>query len=208
MNSHALFSMCLAGMAFPCAAQNFTLWLEPSSITPSGTFTVSVYGDADVGDGYYAAAFGLEVTSSSGHGGVQDIEWAPGVWAGISSDEGGYLGNGLHSLVWMSQLVIPSCGVFSDCTVPYGTLMATFTIEVDPERAETYQLDLIPAPTLNPDFAYSIEVVDEQYSNYWTDSQGTLSLQGATITVVPASAGLGSLLLCGLLASRRTRMEV
>lgn len=197
----------LAALPSLAIAQNFTLWLETSSPTTTGNFTVSVYGDADVGDGYYAAAFGLEVTSSTGGGEVQDISWAPGVWAGISIDEGGYLGNGLHSLVWMSQLVIPSCGVFSDCTVPYGTLMATFTIDVDPDLAETYRIDLIPAPTLNPDLTYSFEVVDEQYSNYWADSQGTLDLQGATVTVVPSPAGISSLMMCGLLAARRTRKE-
>ena len=203
---HSVYSvLACAGLVSTALAQNFELRLEPGSVSPSGLFTISVYGDADVGDGYYSAAFGLEVTSLSGLGSVRDIEWSPGIWAGFAGDAGGYQGDGLHSLVWMSLLVIPECGVFFDCTVPYGTLMGTFTIDVDPVIAETYQISLIPAPQLDPSLSCSFEVVDEDFSNYWVDSQGTLSLVGTSVSVIPAPACIASLLVCGLLNTRRTR---
>ena len=210
MNSHALLSMCLAGMAFPCAAQNFSLWLEPSSMTPNGTFTVGVYGDADVGTAYLAGSFGLSVESLAGENQVSNITWDLHYSGGLGLAQYfdyGYGGNGTHLGTSFYQVVVPSCGMIFDCGTSYGELIGSFTIEMDPHAMGDYEISLLSAPDLNLPVQHTFEVYDETTGDLYNDSQGTLTLTGTTVTIVPAPAGLGSLLLCSLLASRRTRKE-
>lgn len=210
MNSHALFSMCLAGMAFPCAAQNFSLWLEPSSMTPNGTFTVGVYGDADVGTAYLAGSFGLSVESLAGENQVSNITWDLHYSGGLGLAQYfdyGYGGNGTHLGTSFYQVVVPSCGMIFDCGTSYGELIGSFTIEMDPHAMGDYEISLLSAPDLNLPVQHTFEVYDETTGDLYNDSQGTLTLTGTTVTIVPAPAGLGSLLFCSLLASRRTRKE-
>ncbi len=201
--------MCLAGMAFPCAAQNFSLWLEPSSMTPNGTFTVGVYGDADVGTAYLAGSFGLSVESLAGENQVSNITWDLHVGGEflVQYFDNGYGGNGTHLGTSFYQLIVPSCGMVFDCGRPYGELIGSFTIEMDPHAMGDYEISLLSAPDLNLPVQHTFEVYDQTSGHLYNDSQGTLTLTGTTVTVVPAPAGLGSLLLCGLLASRRTRKE-
>ena len=197
----------LAGLASAASAQNLSLWLEPSSMTPNGTFTVSVYGDADVGTAYLSGAFGLSVESLNGENQVSNITWDLPLNGLIQYFDYGYGGNGTHLGTSFFQLIVPSCGMIFDCGISYGELIGSFTIQMDPGAMGDYEISLLSAPDLDLPFPHTFEVYDETTGHLYNDSQGTLTLTGTTVTVVPAPAGLGSLLVCGLLASRRTRKK-
>ncbi|MFG0244736.1 MAG: hypothetical protein ACF8MF_01625 [Phycisphaerales bacterium JB052] len=201
-----LFLIC--GSASLAGAQDFSLWLEPSSMTPNGTFTVSVYGDADVGTAYLSGAFGLSVESVAGENQVSNITWDLPLNGLFQYFDYGYGGNGTHLGTSFYQLIVPSCGMIFDCGISYGELIGSFTIEMDPHAMGDYEISLLSAPDLDLPVPHTFAVYDEMTGHLYNDSQGTLTLTGTTVTVVPAPAGLGSLLFCGLLASRRTRKEV
>lgn len=197
----------LAGLSSSALAQNFTLWLEPSSPTPAGNFTVSVYGDADVGMSYFGGAIGLEVVTLGGPNSVTNITWDLALELPYSNfPDLGYGGGGVHSGVVFGWLVGP-CDLFPCEPAALGSLIGTFTIEVEPNAFDTYQIDLISGPNVDPSYPFTLQVQDDLNGQLWDDSQGTLSLVGTSATVTPAPAGLASLLMCGLLAARRTRKE-
>ena len=200
----------VAGLATTAFAQDFSLWLEPSSMTPNGTFTVGVYGDADVGTAYLSGSFGLSVESLAGENQVSNITWDLHYGGGLGWAQYfdyGYGGGGTHLGTSFYQVIVPSCGMIFDCGISYGELMGTFTIEMDPHAMGDYEISLLSAPDLDLPVPHTFEVYDETTGDLYNDSQGTLTLTGTAVTIVPAPAGLGSLLLCGLLASRRTRKE-
>ncbi|MHA7812300.1 MAG: hypothetical protein ACX94C_02745 [Phycisphaerales bacterium] len=199
----------LAGLSSAASAQNFSLWLEPSSMTPNGTFTVGVYGDADVGTAYLTGSFGLSVESLTGENQVSNITWDLHVGSEflIQYFDYGYGGDGTHLGTSFYQFIIPSCGMIFDCGRSYGELIGTYTIEMDPGAMGDYEISLLSAPDLDLPVPHTFEVYDETTGDLYNDSQGTLTLTGTAVTIVPAPAGLGSLLLCGLLASRGTRKE-
>lgn len=205
MNNHALISMCLAGMAVPCASQNFNLWLEPSGMSPEGTFTVSVYGDSDLGGVYVSGGMGLQVSTLSGQGRVSNISWDFDLVGNyLQLDEVGYLGDGMHGEVGYAWFV--GCGIFPCDTTDLGAPIGHFTIEVDPDAFETYQIDLIAGPDLNPAYPYTIEVADP-LGNLYNDSLGSLTLTGATVSVVPSPGLVSMMTLCAMLSSGRRRRK-
>ncbi len=208
MKKQAVVTLGVCGLASSALAQNFSLWLEPSSMTPTGTFTVSVYGDADVGTAYLSGAFGLSVESVAGESQVSNITWDLPLNGLFQYFDYGYGGNGTHLGTSFFQLIVPSCGMIFDCGISYGELIGSFTIEMDPGAMGDYEISLLSAPDLDLPVQHTFEVYDEVSGSVYNDTQGTLTMTGTTVTIVPAPAGLGSLLFSGLLAVRRTRKEV
>ncbi len=198
----------VAGLATTAFAQNFSLWLEPSSMTPTGTFTVSVYGDADVGTAYHTSTFGLSVASLGGDNQISNITWDLALeFAYVPSFDLGYGGNGTHLGIQFAHLPLSLCGGVFDCGVSYGELIGSFTIETDLHAMGDYQISLIAGPDVDPSVPYTFGVYDEMTWDVYNDSQGSLTMTGTTVTIVPAPAGIASLLICGLLSARRTREE-
>jgi hypothetical protein len=197
----------LAGCASMTLAQNFELWLEPSSATPGATFTVGVYGSADVGDAYRAGNFGLSVDSLDGSNRVSNITWdlALGGPAYVTFFDLGYGGDGVHLGVQFGQLFVSSCGFIFDCGAPYGSLIGTFTVVMDPLVAGDYEISLITGQDLAKPQDFTFEVYDELSGSVYSDDQGLLTLTGAQVSVVPSQGTLGLLGCCGLLVSRRRR---
>lgn len=199
----------VAGLATTAFAQDFSLWLEPSSMTPNGTFTVGVYGDADVGTAYHTGTFGLSVESLGGDNQVSNITWdlALGGFAYNQFFDLGYGGNGTHLGTQFSQLPLSGCDVIFNCGVSYGELIGSFTIETDPHAMGDYQISLIAGPDVDPSVPYTFGVYDEMSGSLYNDSQGTLTMTGTTVTLVPMPAGTVVLGLGGLFSLRRTRKE-
>lgn len=205
MNSHALVSIGLAGMAFSCAAQSFSLWLEPGEVSPDGVFTVSVYGDSDLGGVYIGGAMGLEVSTLSGEDRVSNISWDFDlVGTYIQIDEDGYLGGGVYGEV--SYYWLFACGIFPCVFTDLGDPIGHFTIEVDPLAGETYEIDLVAGPDINDAYPYTIEAADP-LGNLYNDSQGSLTLTGATVSVVPAPASFVMAIPFGVLSMRRQQRK-
>ncbi|MEZ6164417.1 MAG: hypothetical protein R3B67_08290 [Phycisphaerales bacterium] len=85
----------LCGLASSALAQNFSLTLVPSALTidtsaGAVTMTVTVIGDADLGDYLLGRLFGIESNNAS----IIDMQWEPADWSVFNVDAGGYAGNG------------------------------------------------------------------------------------------------------------------
>ncbi len=198
MNNHALISMCLAGMAVPCAAQNFSLTLVPSAQTIDTSagpvsMTIIIIGDADIGTHMLGGAFSMVSNSPN----VQDMTWAPASWSQFNTD-GGYAGNGNYNEVVYGQLL--NGGPFSP--KPDSALgMSIGMFEITLAGTGVVEFNLLEGTP------FALETVDAKTGTTHINTDGTLTLQGASITLVPAPAGIASLLICGLLSARRNREE-
>jgi hypothetical protein len=205
MRTPHLIVASLAGFVSLAQAQNFNLWLEPGEVSPDGVFTVTVYGDSDLGGVYIGGGMGLEVSSLSGEDRVSDISWdfdLEGTY--IEIDEDGYLGGGSYGEV--SYYWLMGCGIFPCEFTDLGEAIGHFTIEVDPDVFETYEIDLIAGPDLNEPFPYTIEAADP-LGNLYNDLQGSLTLTGTTVSVVPAPGLVSMMMMYGVLSSRRLRRK-
>ena len=195
----AVGAVVFAGSA---CAQNFTMWLEAGDVSPSGSFTVTMFADSDLGGTLLSVSVGLDVTPLTGSGSVSDITWQSelqGSYADFTND--GYLGDGMYgelSIGW-----IFACGIFPCVFTDLGQPIGHFTVHADPDTFETYQIDIIPGPAINPLLPYTIEAADQSGALY-NDSQGSLQLNGATVSV-PASNVLVCMSLGGYLVMYRRR---
>ena len=101
---NAVALIAVAGIASVAAAQNFSLSMTPSvsQTVEGGNFTVTVYGDADMGSHILGGAFGLSSDSAL----IDSMTWSPAAWSAFNTD-GGYAGNGNYNEVIFGQLVIP-----------------------------------------------------------------------------------------------------
>ena len=187
----------IAGLAAAASAQNFSLTLVPSTMTVdtsggAATFTMTVFGDADVGTHLLGGAFGL--AANGGGDTVQGMTWSPAAWSAFNTD-GGYAGNGNYNTVVYGQLVIP--GIFPPAPgSELGSAIGSFSVTVDGAGVLDYQL--------TAGSPFTLEVVDE-VSGATQNDAGGISLGGATINVVPAPSAMALLGLGGLVAGRRRR---
>lgn len=203
MKYHAtLFLIC--GSASLAGAQDFSLSIvgAPSTVDSTGgaSFTMSVVGDASVGQFYSAAAFSLVSDSPL----ITNIDWAFANWPNFPID-GSYAGDGNYSQIiagalWGCGAPPPFCAPTEDARL--GETIGVFTVHL--AAGVTGQVDF----QLLAGDPFSLEVINWDTGELWNDNHGTLELQGTTVTIVPSPAGVSSLMICGLLASRRTRKEV
>ena len=199
MKKQAVVTLGICGLATSAFAQNFSLTLVPSvqTIDTSAgavTITMSVIGDADVGTHMLDGAFSMHSNSQL----VQDMAWSPASWSQFNTD-GGYAGNGDYNQIAYGQLW-PIGGIFPP--PPNSALGMTIgTFEITLAGTGEVEFNLLEGTP------FTLETIDEFNGVKYIDTDGTLTLQGASITVVPAPAGFASLLICGLLSARRTREE-
>lgn len=200
MKRKAIFAFALAGVATMAVAQQdeFSLTLVPSSSTfecNGGTFTVSVYGDANVGTHLLGGGFGLD--ASGGASLITDISWTPAEWSMFDTDNG-YAGGGIHNQVIFGQLVIP--GIFPPGpNSELGSLIGSFEIMYSSGGPEFFDIDLVPSDVL------SLQTVDAQTGAIFTADETTLTIHGASILICPAPGTTMAFGCVGLLASRRRR---
>ena len=137
---HVLIAAAIAGSVSCAMAQNFSLTLVPGAtqVLSGGSFTITVYGDADVGTAYLSGAFGLSVESLNGENQVSNITWDLPLNGLIQYFDYGYGGNGTHLGTSFFQLIVPSCGMIFDCGISYGELIGSFTIQMDPGAMGDY----------------------------------------------------------------------
>ena len=193
---NAVALIAVAGIASVAAAQNFSLTVVPSatSVAEGGTFTLSVYGDADQGSHLLGGAFSL----SSDSGLVDSMSWANAAWSGFNTDNG-YAGNGNYNEVIFGQLVIP--GIFPPAAgSEVGSLIGSFQVNL--AAAGTGIID-IAINAGGGDF--TLQTVDSVTGDLFDDTQGQLSLGSTRVTVTPAPSALALLGLGGIAAGRRRR---
>lgn len=194
-----LIVAAVAGIATPAIAQNFSLSLVPSAqtIDTSGgqaTFTVTVYGDADVGTHLLGGAFALETNSTC----VIDMSWQNAAWSAFNTD-GGYAGNGNYNQVVFGQLVIP--GIFPPAPgSEVGSAIGSFNVTVTSGGFGSIDFQLVAGSP------FTLETVDAVTGNTFQSSSGTLSLGSATIwPCIPTPGACSVFMIAGLAASRRRR---
>ncbi len=186
----------LAGSASLAAAQNFSLSLVPSTTAPfpGSSFTLTVFGDADVGTHILGGAFSLESDGQC----IQSMTWTPASWSQFNTD-GGFAGDGDYNEVVFGQLVLPP--VFLPVAgSELGSAIGTYTIVLDPGIGD-FQIDfqLVGASP------FTLETVDAQTGQTFQSSNGTLTLGSARVALIPSPGALSVLGLGGLVATRRRR---
>jgi MYXO-CTERM domain-containing protein len=193
---NAVALIAVAGIASVAAAQNFSLTVVPSAteVGEGGTFTLSVYGDADQGSHLLGGAFSLSSDSSL----IDSMSWANAAWSAFNTDNG-YGGNGNYNEVIFGQLVIP--GIFPPAAgSEVGSLIGTFQVNL--AAAGTGIIDIALNST-GGDF--TLQTVDSVTGDLFDDTQGQLSLGSTRVTVTPAPSALALLGLGGIAAGRRRR---
>ncbi len=197
---NAIALIAVAGIAGAASAQNFTLSLvgAPATVAEGAVFTFDVIGDADVGTHMLGGAFTLSSDSAL----IADMSWDNASWDQFPTD-GGYAGSGNYNQVIFGQLVIPNVPPFD---VPgagseVGGVIGTFTVTL--AATGTGVIDF----ALGSSQPFTLQTVDINTGALYDDSQAgsTLTLNGASVSVVPAPSALALLGLGGLAAGRRRR---
>lgn len=196
MNYRSVVILGLCGLASTAFAQNFSLTLVPSAqtIDTSGgavTMTVTVIGDADVGDYLLGGLFGIESNNAS----IIDMQWEPADWSLFNVD-GGHAGNGNYNEVIFGQLLgnffpPPDSSLIGN---PIGVFQVTFA-EGSLGRVDMSLVEGVP---------FTLSTVAYPSLLEYESSDGTLNLSGLSINLVP-SPGTGVLLTIGALSVSRRR---
>ncbi len=193
---HVILAAAIAGCASAAAAQNFSLSIVPSTtiISPSSSFTLSVYGDADVGTHLLGGAFSIDSNGDC----VQSMQWTPAAWSAFNTD-GGYAGGGDYNQVVFGQLVIP--GIFPPAPgSENGSLIGSFLVQMDPAIGD-FSIDF----QLVAGSPFTLETVDAVTGDTYQSTSGNLTLGSATVSVIPAPGVVSLLGMGGLMCTRRRR---
>ena len=196
MNISAVVCGSVAGLASVAAAQNFSLSLVPnvSTIEPGGSFTLSVYGDADVGTHMLGGAFSLESNGEC----ISSMQWTNAAWSSFNTD-GGFAGDGDYNQVVFGQLVIP--GIFPPAAgSELGSLIGTFAVVLDPGIGDfVLDFQLIAAAP------FTLETVDAVTGQSFQSTSGNLTLGSARVGLIPSPGVLSGFVMGALAISRRRR---
>ena len=198
MKHRAITCFAFAGIASGAVAQNFSLSIvaSKSTIGPTGSFTLSVYGNADVGTHMLGGSFGLTSDSSV----IDSMSWTPAAWTVFNTDNG-YAGDGNYNDVIFGQLVIPNVPPFDQPTPgsELGSLIGHFTVVLNSfgEAILDFQL--------NAGSPFTLEVIDIDTGVVTNNTQGTLFLGSTRVIYVPGPGAAPFIGCLGLLAARRRR---
>ncbi len=187
----------IAGLAAAASGQeSFSLSIVNAPMTVdtsmgAATFTVDIVGDSSFGTHYLGGAFSLNSNSAN----VTGMSWANAAWSAFNTDNG-YAGNGNYNQVIFGQLVIP--GIFPPApNSELGAVIGSFQITV--EGAGVLDLSLAAG------VPFSLESVDSVGGGTARSNDGVLTLNGASINLVPAPSAMALLGLGGIVAGRRRR---
>lgn len=193
--------IALAGIASVASAQNFELSIVPSStaVAEGESFTLSIFGDADVGTHLLGGAFTLTSDSAL----VSGMSWTNAAWSAFNTD-GGYAGNGNYNQVIFGQLAIPD--LFPPApNSELGSLIGTFQVDlISPAGGASGNINF----QLGNGTPFTLQTIDMNTGALPRDIDGgNLILGSASVTVgtVPAPSALALLGLGGIAAGRRRR---
>lgn len=193
---NVIAAAAIAGCASIAGAQNFSLSIVPSTTSPSpgGSFTLSVYGDADIGTHLLGGAFSIESNGDC----VQSMQWTNAAWSSFNTD-GGYAGGGDYNQVIFGQLVIP--GIFPPAPgSELGALIGSFFVQMDPGIGDfSVTFDLVAGSP------FTLETVDAVSGDSYQSTAGNITLGSATVQIIPAPGAVSAFALCGLIGTRRRR---
>ena len=197
MNNRTVVLLGLCGLASSALAQNFSLTLVPSAqtIDTSGgaaTVTVTVIGDADVGAYMLGGVFGIHTDSAS----IVDMQWQPAIWSTFN-DDGGYAGNGNYNQVFYGQLL----GNFfppPDSSL-LGNPIGSFQVTIAADQVGQAEMSIVPGDP------FAMETYNHDTGHTFRSSDGNLTLNGTTLTFVPAPGAASLIAIAGVVVARRRR---
>lgn len=192
-----LILIACSGLAAHAGAQSFSLTLvaSASTITAGDSFTVEVYGDADVGTHIFGGVFGLASDSPL----VSAMTWTPAAWSIINQD-GGYAGKGNYNSVLFGQVILPGVPPFDQPAIgsELEGRVGQFVIEI--RSGVEGVIDLMPLLGAGE----GLEVYDVGTGRSFRSIDGDISLRGAEVRVsIPAPTGAALLALACAIPTRR-----
>jgi hypothetical protein len=131
----------IAGLSSAAAAQSASLSIvaSQSQVNFGGSFTLSVYADADFGTHITGAAFTLN--ADAGAGVISSIESnGAASWGALGEDDFGDAGDGNHAGFIMGQIVfLPFIQPNADSALGNGPVfLGSFTVTADPNTWDEY----------------------------------------------------------------------
>jgi hypothetical protein len=194
----ATIAISLAGLSSAASAQNFSLTLVPSAQTidtsaGAVTMTVTVIGDADVGVYMLEGAFGIQTDSAS----IIDMQWQPAIWSVFNKD-GGYAGNGNYNQTLFAQLELGQPFPFPDSSL-LGNPIGSFQVTIAADQVGQAEMSILPGDP------FTLLTYDRMASRFYRSSDGNLTLNGTTLTFIPAPGAASLLAFAGVVVARRRR---
>ena len=195
--------IAIAGLSFSSGAQEeFSLSIvgAPATIdaTNGATITIDIIGDSTFGTHMFGGSFSMISRSDL----INNIAWTPAGWSAFNLD-GGYAGHGDYNLIVFDQLwhqgpAFPGSGL--------GMAIGSFQIQIGAGGVGVIDLSLISGPL------FTLEAVEWSFTGFpggpghsMNDTKGNLTLNGASINVVPSMPSISVLAFAGLATSRRKR---
>ncbi|GAB4384691.1 MAG: hypothetical protein Kow0022_08020 [Phycisphaerales bacterium] len=197
----------VAGIAVAATAQDFEIYMvAPATANPGDTYTVEVWGSISGGawvDGTSAVAgFGIDAVAADGAAGVASIgNQVFEAWASGFATPGTVSG---ADLVGSSGGQLANLFGFLNPSIDMSNPIRLFTFDVTVADGFAGTITYTPANP-NPNGGLSFYPVSTDGASIIApnDQGTTLTLTGASTTVVPAPASLALLGLGGLVARRR-----
>ncbi len=197
MKNRTVVVLGLCGLASSAIAQNFTLALVPSAQTidtsaGAVTMTVTVIGDADVGEYLLNGAYGIESNNAS----VIDMQWEHADWSAVHID-GGYAGNGNYNQVIFGQAPVnffppPDASLL-------GNPVGAFRVTIAEDQVGQAEMSIVPGDP------FTLETYNWVTGSLYNSNDGNLTLNGTTLTFVPAPGAASLLAFAGVVITRRRR---
>ena len=191
----------VAGFASAAAAQSVSLSIVPSSatldITVTGSFTLSIYGNADFGTAIAGGEFAISAVGATNN--ITGMTGEAAAWGAGFQNDRGYDGNGGHNGLVFGQLIFPPVlNPAPESALPGPVLLGVMTVTVEPDFC-----GIVDFSTANGVGDFVLEIFDGgdgSFTQVADVSHGT-----ASVGLIPAPSTAALLGLGGLLAGRRRR---
>jgi hypothetical protein len=199
----------IAGLASGAAGQTASLSIVASQTTSGlgGSFTLSVYADADFGTHVTGAAFTLNAVG--GEGIISTIESnGAASWGALGEDDFGDAGNGSHAGFIMGQIVfLPFIPPNAASALGSGPVfLGSFTVTTEPDACDGTVTWTVGGGI----GTFALEIIDVN-ANPGDNPPGEVfsianpDFGSASISIIPAPSSAAVLGVGALVATRRRR---
>jgi hypothetical protein len=140
----------------------------------------------------FGGTFGIQSDSTS----IIDMQWQPAIWS-VFNEDGGYAGNGNYNHVIFGQL-LPDFFPLPDSSL-LGNPIGSFQVTIAADQFGLAEMSIVPGDP------FTLQTYDRVSGLLYESSNGNLTLNGTTLTIVPAPGAASLLAFAGVVVARRRR---